>query len=112
VVEPKNRDGRRRRKTIVVHPTAVPQTAIDLGWAVTVDKYQGAQCDTFILSITEKDAQTFSREHGNVALTRAEQRFIMCGSLNCLSILSCKQANRRRTDLKDELLLTIKGHNM
>lgn len=68
-------------------------------WAISVDKYQGRQNDTVVLSLMPNDGSCFSKEHGYVALTRAKKRLIICGPITQLYRMAKKTVQNRHTDL-------------
>jgi len=85
---------------IVSDQLGVPFGAIELGWVVTVDKYQGHDSKTILLDIQPEDGAHFSREHGLVAISRAEDRLILFGSVDEISKMSAKHHWDRNVDLE------------
>lgn len=88
-------------KYVAVHDKlGIPASAISFGWVVTVDRFQGHQSRTTLLSFQAGDGTQFSKEHGVVGLSRAEDRLITLGNLDELDKMALNNKGERMVDLE------------
>jgi hypothetical protein len=78
----------------------IPLSTFVPGWVVSIDKYQGAQSKTMLLDFQPNDGAYFTKEHGLVAISRMEERFLIFGDLDELYRMAKNNRSSRKVDLE------------
>ena len=90
---------------IVVYTKADANEYLQLAYGSTVHKYQGSQCDTVVLIMTNDMGRSLNRKLLYTAITRAEKRLILVGDANAFVSAAYNLPPTRLTGLKDLRLM-------